>query len=171
MDADYANEKALLANIPAQAESLLHSLERAAADIGPHINPDKTKYMCFNRRGDISTLKFGYLKQMDKFTYLGRSVSSTEKYINMRQAKAWTTIDTLPALWKSDLTDRVKRSFFQAAVVLILLYECTTWTLTKRMKTKLDSNYTSNIEQVLKVTPHKMEDVRPSTTPHENYPS
>ena len=27
----------------------------------------------------------------------------------------------------------MKRSFFQAAVVSILLYECTTWTLTKRM--------------------------------------
>ena len=30
-----------------------------------------------------------------------------------------------------DLTDKMKRNFFQAAVVLILLYGCTTWTLTK----------------------------------------
>ena len=35
----------------------------------------------------------------------------------------------------------MKRSFFQAAVVLILLYGCTTWTLTKRLKKKLDGNY------------------------------
>ena len=32
----------------------------------------------------------------------------------------------------------MKRSFFQAAVVSILLYGCTTWTLTKRMEKKLD---------------------------------
>ena len=35
----------------------------------------------------------------------------------------------------------MKRSFFQAAVVLILLYECTTWKLTKRMEKKLTGNY------------------------------
>ena len=28
-------------------------------------------------------------------------------------------------IWKSDLTDKIKRSFFQAAVVSILLYGCT----------------------------------------------
>ena len=31
----------------------------------------------------------------------------------------------------------LKRSFFQAAVVSILLYESTTWTLTKRMEKSL----------------------------------
>ena len=38
--------------------------------------------------------------------------------------------------------------FFQAAVVHILLYGCTTWTLTKRMEKKIDGNYT-RILQVL----------------------
>ena len=37
----------------------------------------------------------------------------------------------------------MKRSFFQAAVVSILLYGCTTWTLNKRLEKKLDGNYTS----------------------------
>ena len=83
---------ALLANTPTQAESLLHSLERVAAGIGLHVNADKTEYMCFNQRGDISMLKGGPLKLVDKFTYLGRSVASTEKDINRRLAKAWTAI-------------------------------------------------------------------------------
>ena len=43
MDADYADDTALLANTPTQAESLLHSLERAAAGIGLHVNTDKTE--------------------------------------------------------------------------------------------------------------------------------
>ena len=34
-DADYADDIALLANTTAQAETRLHSLERAAAAIGP----------------------------------------------------------------------------------------------------------------------------------------
>ena len=51
--------------------------------------------------------------------------------------------------WKSDLTDKMKRSFFQAAVVSILLYGCTTWTLTRRLEKKLDGNYTITLRAIL----------------------
>ena len=52
IDDDYADDRALLANAPAQAEALLHNLERAAAGIGLNINAHKTEYTCFlsNRR-------------------------------------------------------------------------------------------------------------------------
>ena len=49
----------------------------------------------------------------------------------------------------SDLTDEMKRSFFQAAVVSILLYGCTTWTLTKRLEKKFDGNYTRMLRAIL----------------------
>ena len=49
-DADYADDIALLANIPYQAETLLHSLERAAAGIGLHVNAHKTEYMFYNQQ-------------------------------------------------------------------------------------------------------------------------
>ena len=51
--------------------------------------------------------------------------------------------------WKSDLTDKMKCSFFQAAVVSILLYGCTTWTLTIWLKKKLDGNYTRMLQAIL----------------------
>ena len=51
--------------------------------------------------------------------------------------------------WTSDLTDKMKRSFFQAAVTSILLYGCTTWTLTKRLEKKLDGNYTRMLRAIL----------------------
>ena len=114
--------------------TLLHSLERAAAGIGLHVNANKTEYMCYNQTGNIATLDGASLKLVNKFTYLGSSVSSTEKDIDTRLTKAWTAIDRLSIIWKSDLTDKMKRSFFQAAVVSILLYGCTTWTLTKRLE-------------------------------------
>ena len=86
-DTDYADDIALLANTPAQSESLLHSLERAAAGIGLYVNVDKTEYMCFNRRGDISTLNGSSMKRVDKFTYLGSRVSLTEADFNRPLAK------------------------------------------------------------------------------------
>ena len=136
-------------NAPAQAETQLHSLERAAAGISLHVNVHKTEYTCFNQTGDISTLGGSSLKLVDKFTYLGSRVSSTEKDIDTRQTKAWTAFDRLSVIWKSDLTDKIKRSFFQAAVVSMLLYGCTPWTLTKRMEKKLDSNYTRMLRAIL----------------------
>ena len=105
--------------------------------------------MCYNQTGNIATLDGASLKLVDKFTYLGSSVSSTEKDIDTRLTKAWTAINRLSIIWKSDLTDKMKRSFFQAAVVSILLYGCTTWTLTKRLERRLDGNYTRMLRAVL----------------------
>ena len=148
-DADYADDIALLVNTPNQAETLLHSLERAAAAIGLHINAHKTEYMCYNQTGDISTLDGTSLKLVVKFTYLGSSVSWTEKEIDTRLTKAWTAIDRLSIIWKSNLTDKIKRNFFLAAVVSKLLYGCTTWTLTKRLEKKLGGNYTRMLRAIL----------------------
>ena len=146
---DYADDIALLANAPTQVKTLLHSLEWAAAGIGLHVNAHKMEYMCFNQRWDISTLNISSLKLVDKFTYQGSSVSLTETDINMRLAKAWMAIDWLSVIWKSDLTDKMKRRFFQAEVVSILLYGCTTWTLTKHIEKKLEGNYTRMLRAIL----------------------
>ena len=101
-DADYANDIALLANAPTQAETLLHNLEWAAATgIGLHVNAHKTKYICLIQKGDISTLNCSSPKLVDKFTYQGSSVSSTETDINTWLTKAWTAIDRLTVMWKS----------------------------------------------------------------------
>ena len=164
-DADSADDIAILANTPNQAETLLHNLERASAGIGLHVNAHETEYMCFNQTGDISTLDGNSLKLFDKFTYLGSSVSSTEKDIDTRLTKAWKAIDRLSIIWKSDLTDKMKCSFFQAGIVSILLYGCTSWTLTKRLEKKLDGNYTRMLRAVLEATPHKAPTIRPPTPP------
>ena len=96
--------------------------------LGLHVNADKWSYMSFYQKGDISILNCGVLKLVEKFTYLDRSVSSTEN-MNMCLAKAWITVNTLSIVRKSNLSDKIKRNFFQAVVVLFLLYGYTTWML------------------------------------------
>ena len=96
------------------------------------------------------------------------SVDSTllPRYVNLS-----TSLSGVP----SDLTDKMKRSFFQAAVTSILLYGCTTWTLTKRLEKKLDGNYTRMLRAILNkslaATPHKTPTVRPPAPYHDNYSS
>ena len=125
------------------------SLEPAAGDICLYVNIDKTECMCFNKTWDIPTLNSGSLKQVDKFTYFGSSVSSTENDIHMQLMKARTAIDRLSIIWKSDLSDKIKRNFFQAVVVSVLLNKWTTWTLTERTEKKLDGNCTRMLWAIL----------------------
>ena len=64
----------------------------------------------------------------------------------------------------------MKRSFFHAAVVSILLYGCTTWTLTKRLEKKLDGNYTRMLRAILNKS-WRQHPTRHPASHHENYPS
>ena len=48
--ADYTDDIVFLANAPTQTETLLHSLEWAAAGIGLYVNAHKMEYMYFNQQ-------------------------------------------------------------------------------------------------------------------------
>ena len=126
---------------------------------------------------DISTLNGASLKLVDEFTYLRSSISSTENDIYTLLVKVWTAIDRLSVIWKSDLSDKIKRNFFQAVVVSILLYGCTIWMLTKRIEKKLDGNCTRmlwailNKSWCLETISNKTTAVRLSTTHLENHPN
>ena len=80
------------------------------------------EYVCFNQEGDISTLNGYSLKLVVKFTYLESSVLLHKNDINISLVKAWTAINRFSVIWSSDLSDKIKCNFFQAAIALILLY-------------------------------------------------
>ena len=84
IDADYADDLVLLANIPDQTKSLMHSLEQAAGGIGSNMNADKTEFiMSFKQDGALSTLSGKPLKFVEKFTYLISNISSTKSNVNI----------------------------------------------------------------------------------------
>ena len=78
--------------------------------------------MCFNKnqRGDISIVNGGYLKLIDKFSNLGSGVSSAKNDINTLLAKFWKVTHRSSVIWKSDLSNKIGRIFFQAAVRCVL---------------------------------------------------
>ena len=111
--------------------------------------------MYFNREGAISTLNSRSADISILFHKLGRSVSSTEYDVNISQLKAWTAIDKLSIIWKSDVSDKIKRYVFQAVVVSVLLNVWTIWMLTKRIEKKLDCNSTRILQIILKPIPQE----------------
>ena len=72
--------------------------------------------------------------------------------INTWQVKTWTAFDKLSVVWKPDLNNKIKRCFFQAAVVSILLYGYTTWMLTKFMEKKRVGNFTRTVRAILNMS-------------------
>ena len=78
-------------------------------------------------------------RQKTKKNNKNNKKTKTKKDKN-KNKKSKTAIKRLSVIWKSDLTDKIKHSFFQAAVVVSIRgYGCTIWTLTKRMAKKLDT--------------------------------
>ena len=89
------------------------------------------------------------MKLVDQFTYLGSSISSTKSDVNVRIGKVWASIYMLSIIWKSDLSDKMKRYSLQVVAVSVLLYKYNTWTQTNHAEKKLDENYTRMLYVVL----------------------
>ena len=98
-DADYADDLWLIANTPAEAESLLHGQKQVVKGIGLYINSNKTEFVCFKQDCAISSFHGKLLKSVDQFTYLNSNISSTESNLNI--SKSGAKISRLSAIWKS----------------------------------------------------------------------
>ena len=111
----------------------------------------KRQYVCYKQNGEISRkdLKGTTLKEVEHFTYLGSNISSTEKDVMIRIAKAWSALNRLRTIWKSSLPDNTKRNFFRAVVESVLIYGSTAGTLTKHLEDKLDGTYTRMLRAIL----------------------
>ena len=83
-DADDPDNLALLANTLAQAESLQHSVKQAEGGIDLFVNTNKTEFMCFKQKELF--LRGRNLQLINKFTYLGSNISSTESDVHVRLA-------------------------------------------------------------------------------------
>ena len=120
--------------------------------------------MCFNQRDVISTLSGGSLKLVDKSSYIGSRVSSTEDDINTWIARAWTDIDRLSVIWKSDLFDRIKQFFFQNGgriYTIVLMYHLDAGkAYREKAWGQLLKDATRYVKQILEATSHKISAIR-----------
>ena len=101
--------------------------------------------MCFNEDSIISPLNGKPLKFVDKLV----AISQTKIDDNIHIDKKWTPIGELKTVREVERPDRIKRKFFLPVIMLVLLYSCTTWSLRKRLRRKLDGNYTRMLHAIL----------------------
>ena len=80
--------------------------------------------------------------------YIGSYIKSTDRGVNIRIAKACTTLNSIQSLWKSKLSEGLKRNCFRAAVESVFVYVSVTWTLTHSKENKIDGAYTRMLRAV-----------------------
>ena len=76
------------------------------------------------------------LELEEQFAYFGSNILSTKKDVKLRLANAQNPVDRLSIMRKIDLSDIIKRDFFQKVAGSILLYRRITQMLTKRTDKK-----------------------------------
>ena len=88
------------------------------------------------------------------YTLVAKLRLQRERELIIRIAKAWAALNKLQKIWKSTLSDILKRRLFRSVVESILLYGSETWTLTKRLEKSFDlhKNASSRTQQVLATT-------------------
>ena len=78
-------------------------------------------------------------------------MQSTEAELKARKARktvTWKVLNGMSTEWKSQISDSLKRDFFQATVESVLLYGCEEWTLTSTLEKSLNGCYTCIIRAV-----------------------
>ena len=98
------------------ANTLLHQIEVTSNEIGLSINTEKTQYMKFNQNSDsdditINSINGKIISKVENVNYIGSCIGSTEKDIQIRIAKAWSALNSMQAIWKSKMPDKLKRNF------------------------------------------------------------
>ena len=70
--------------------------------------------------------------------------------INIRHRKVWDALNQIDEIWKSNLPDKLKRKFFQAAVESVLVYGSVSSALTTKLEKKINGAYTRMLCAILK---------------------
>ena len=145
----FADDCALVAHTPSEAQLLFDRFYNAAKRFGLTVSLKKTEAMCQSYPpSQTASVKISagdgtVLKSVDKFCYLGSFLSNTismDSDIASRLAKAGCAFGKLQRrLWGvHDVSRETKIAVYQAVVLTTLLYGCETWTLYRRSIRRLD---------------------------------
>ena len=69
--------------------------------------------------------------------------------MNIGIGQAWSALNKLMKVWKSNLKNYLKVGFFRTTVESVLLYSAECWTMTGKMRNRLDGTYTRMLRAVL----------------------
>ena len=141
----YADDVAQTADSREKLQVIMNQWDRELTKAGLKMSYAKTEYMQVGRdleEGDV-TVNGHVLKKTDNFTYLGSKVTSNnlmEEEVNNRIAKFTKNLIALyPLLKEKEIPKDVKVCIYTTILRPVLLYGSETWTLTTKLKSRIQA--------------------------------
>ena len=153
-DLDFADDLCLLAPNVEIMQRKTTALSDTASKIGLNINIKKTEVMSTEGPINIS-LNNENLKQVEKFTYLGSTITSDGDCLHdvkARIAKAYGAMNKLNNIWKSNsLSKNTKLKIFNSNVMSVLLYGSDSWKTNAEIERRLTSFQCRCLRRILSI--------------------
>ena len=153
----FADDAAIAAHENHHLQTLMDKLSHACDLYSLTISVKKTEVMGQGTPSPPNIhLNGNELKPVDKFTYLGSTITtsiSLDEEINSRIGKAATTFGKLTKrAWNNkQLTLRTKILIYQACVISVLLYGCETWSTYARQEKRLNSFHLRCLRKIMNI--------------------
>jgi hypothetical protein len=154
----YADDFGQTADTLQKLQEIMNKWDRELTRAGLKLNYNKTEILKVGRapeEGEIS-VNGHTLKETNTFVYLGSKLSSDnliEVEINNRIAKFTKNVHCLfPLLKEKAIPKDVKICIYTTILRPVLLYGAETWTLTKRLKSKLQASEMRILRLIFGVT-------------------
>ena len=91
------------------------------------------------------------LEELSDYKYIGSYIAST-KGRNVSKGLAWKAVQTLDAIWHSDISPKIKTNTFSIIVERVLMYRTETWSLKTADLRTLDGTYTKMLQGVFAIS-------------------
>ena len=153
----YADDAAIVAHDNETLQQMMNKLSEACKFFSLTISVKKTETLSQGTETPASiTLNGEPLKNVDKFTYLGSTISASlnlDDELNSRIGKAATAFSKLgKRAWENKrLTIKTKVMIYQACVLSALLYGSESWTLYSNQEKKLNMFHMRCLRKLLKI--------------------
>lgn len=158
----FADDCALNAATEGQMQESMNSFSTACKNFGLTISTKKTEVLHQPAPQKpyiepVITIDGEPLKTVDKFTYLGSTLSRSvniDDEVETRIAKASSAFGRLrESVWeRRGIKQAIKLKVYQAVVLPTLLYACETWTVYERRAKKLHRFHMDCLRKLLKIT-------------------
>jgi hypothetical protein len=139
----FADDIGLIAENPADLQSLIDSTEAESKRFGLTVSTSKTEVQCIppSDQPMLSSIRGVALKQTTDFVYLGGKISDSADSsadIARRIGLATGVARTLTTVWKSKVIGiATKIRLYNTLVLSVLLYNAETWTMKEELNRRL----------------------------------
>ena len=158
-DLRFADDIAILSSSSRDLTRASNNLHESACRYGMEISSEKSKVLVFQNDRDQTAIHHTIgnedVEQVRQFKYLGSMMSedgTSSKEIDCRIGIATAALAKLKPLWKDrNLSIANKIRLMKSLVASCFLYGCESWTLTKRLESRINAFEMRSYRSLLKI--------------------